>query len=200
MQHVCLPQDKHASESRCSTSGLEQARLDAAYVQSQWNAQQGWNFGIRYRTFQSPASKAEVVDTPQQEGALMAAPQQGSNEGVDGRTQLCRCRLHDLPYTIGTCSFLFRQMSGPVLKVIPKTHGVDDSLPSTVMTARAIYSGDWQTHTVADSGHNSRLHAAATTTAILQIVSRIVPFTMSLTHTAASSTYEFQQQHEEASR
>ena len=47
-------------------------------------------------TFQAPAGKAEVVDTPQQEGTVMAAPQQGSNQGVYGCAQLCRCWLHHL--------------------------------------------------------------------------------------------------------
>ena len=55
-------------------------------------------------TFQSPAGKAEVVDAPQQKGAVMATPQQGSNEGIDGCTQLCRCRLHHLSFT--TCIWL----------------------------------------------------------------------------------------------
>ena len=45
-QTVYSPPGTHASESTYSTSGLEQARLDAAYVQSQWHAQQSLNMGI----------------------------------------------------------------------------------------------------------------------------------------------------------
>ena len=75
------------------------------------NSQYSLNMGIQCCTFQSPASKTEVVNTPQQKGAIMATPQQGSDEGVDGRTQLCRCRLHDLSFTIGTWFMLFKQIS-----------------------------------------------------------------------------------------